>query len=109
MNVINDCARLITINFKGEKYRLLPAGQPVEMPDEAKKDSEFFKSMVADGSVKILPKSAAKATDEGDDDPLADLRAEAIELGVEKVTKVWGKAKLEAAIEEAKADIDPAE
>ena len=105
MQIINSCARLITINFDGKKYPLMPAGNAVEIPDEARKESKFLQALLKDGSVRVV-----ESDDDGDsgsgDDPLEELRQEAKDLGVEGVTKRWGEAKLREAIEEAKKDAD---
>lgn len=100
MRVINNCARLITVNIDGKKYKLLPAGSSVEIPDEEAEGSGFLKTLIKDGSVKVLESDASAEKE----DLLADLRQEAKDLGVEGVTKNWGEKKLRAAIEEKKDD-----
>lgn len=66
MKVKNNCARLIDINFEDEKYRLMPAGESVDMPDEALEKSDFLNALIDDGSVKVTKKPKTSKSSEKD-------------------------------------------
>ena len=89
MHVINKSARLIDFSWNKKKYRLMPAGKAVEVPDEAKK-STFLGALIKDGSVaevKELTKEEKAAIE------LDALREEATSLGIE-VNDDWDVKKL---------------
>ena len=103
MYVRNLAARLITIDWKGIKYPLMPAGDSVEVPDSAK-ESKFVQALEKERSIEI--KDSESQDDLLDDiDELAPLREEAVELGI-KVDKRWGEAKLREAIDAKLAEDD---
>jgi hypothetical protein len=101
MLVKNKAPRLIVIDFKGKKYRLMPAGDAVEMPDAAKKESAFLRSLITEGQVAIVSGQQDDLLE--DDDGLDALRTEAEDLGI-KVDKRWGEAKIREAIDAKKAE-----
>lgn len=93
MHVINKSARLIDFSWNKKKYRLMPAGKAVEVPDEAKK-STFLGALLKDGSVeevKELSKEEKAAIE------LEALQVEAKGLGIE-VKDGWDAKKLAAEI-----------
>lgn len=110
MHLKNKAARLITFSWDKEKYRLLPAGASVEVPDGAEK-SAFLKSLVEDGSVEIVSTSDAELDDAESDDEektdsdaeLDDLRGQASDLDID-VDKRWGSTRLKEEIEKALAE-----
>lgn len=51
MYIINKSARLIDFSFDKVKYRLMPAGNAVEVPNKAM-DSVFLEALIKEGSVK---------------------------------------------------------
>ena len=71
MKVINKSARLITINFDHKSYDLMPAGDAVEIPSEAKSKCKFLGHLIEDGSVSVLaeekPKRKTRAATETKD------------------------------------------
>ena len=96
MNVINKSARLIDFSWNKKKYRLMPAGKPVDVPDEAMK-STFLKALIDSGDlaiVKALTKEEKKAAE------LAELREKAEGLDIE-VNDGWDAKKLTAEIKKA--------
>ena len=108
MHLKNKAARLITFSWNKEKYRLLPAGDSVPVPDEAKK-SAFLKSLIEDGSVEIVSASDAELDNiedtESDDKTdseaeLDELRDQASDLGID-IDKRWGSTRLKEEIEKA--------
>lgn len=103
MYVRNKAARLITLTWNGEKYKFMPAGGSVEVPDSAKK-SDFLKALVKDQSLEIRD---SEAQDDllDDIDELAPLREEASSLGI-KVDKRWGETKLQEVIDAKLAEGD---
>jgi hypothetical protein len=60
MKVINKSARLITINFDHKSYDLMPAGDAVEIPSEAKSKCKFLGHLIEDGSVDVLAEEKPK-------------------------------------------------
>lgn len=96
MYVLNKAARLITFSWEGKKYKLMPAGDSVELPDTARK-SKFLSALAADGSV-VIESTAAQADLMDDIDDLAELRQEAADLSI-KVDKRWGESKLQEMID----------
>jgi hypothetical protein len=100
MKVINNSARLITINYDHESYPLMPAGKAVEIPDEAREKCKFLSLLIKDGSVTVTEDS--KEDDVSGDEEIQSLRDEAEALGVD-VDNRWGKKKLSEAIESAKS------
>ena len=100
MKILNKAARLINFNFGGTKYKLMPAGNSVEVPDEAM-GSKFLKALIELGDVSIT-EAAGSATDEKDEaEALEALKAEAEALEV-SVDKRWGIKRLKEEIEKAK-------
>lgn len=95
MNIINKSARLIDFSWNKEKYRLMPAGEPVKVPDEAMK-SAFLKSLLDSGDIKVDETTGQS----GDDDAIDALRVEAKDLGV-SIDNRWGEARLKEEIEKA--------
>lgn len=59
MFIKNNSARLITITFEAEEYKLMPAGDAVEIPSAAKKECKFLNILLDDGSVVEERKSRA--------------------------------------------------
>lgn len=100
MKIKNNCARLITINYDFNSYKLMPAGESVEIPDEANTECKFLSLLLADRSVIITEEPKAAKESKSD---LADLIAEAESLGIE-VDKRWGEKKLKEAIAAANAE-----
>ena len=90
MNVLNQSARLIDFSWNKEKYRLMPAGKAVPVPEAAKK-STFLKALIKDGSVKVVSEEDAAAAE------LETLREQAESLGIE-VNENWDAKKLTAEI-----------
>jgi len=99
MEVINNAARLITYSFKKEKYKLMPAGDPVEIPDEAKDESPYLKTLLANGTLAIVEGEAKAEAEKA----IATLREEAEGLGID-VDKRWGETRLKEEIEKALAE-----
>ncbi len=64
MLVKNESARLIVITHDCEEYKLMPAGEAVEMPNAAKKECKFLGLLVDDGSVSIATSPRKQATKE---------------------------------------------
>ena len=93
MKIINKSARLIDFSWNKKKYRLMPAGGAVEVPDEATK-STFLKALIKDGSVATVSKEDTEAAE------LDALREQAEALGIE-VKDGWDAKKLTAAIKKA--------
>lgn len=96
MHIINKSKRLIDFSWNKKKYRLMPAGKAVEVPDEAAK-SAFLKALIKDGSVeetKELTKEEKAAIE------LEALQQEASDLGIE-VKDGWDAKKLAAEIKKA--------
>lgn len=93
MFVKNKSARLIDFSWNKKKYRLMPAGKEVEVPDEAKK-SKFLSALINDGDIVIVtePSKEEKAAAE-----LDALREEATSLGIE-VKDGWDAKKIAAKI-----------
>ncbi len=52
MLLINKSARLIDFSFDKQKFRLMPAGSAVEVPQKAM-ESAFLKSMIAEKSIEV--------------------------------------------------------
>lgn len=111
MKIINKAARLITFAFKKEKYKLLPAGGAVEVPDEAEDESQFLKTLLRDGSVRIFDyvdeekaeeKAKAEAKEEAEK-AVDTLRVKASNLGVDLDMR-WGESRLKEEIEKAQAE-----
>lgn len=96
MFVKNESRRLIDFSWNKKKYRLMPAGKAVEVPDEAKK-STFLGALIKSKDVSIVAKiskeekAAAK---------LEELKEKAVSLGVE-VKDDWDANKLTAEIKKA--------
>jgi len=90
MNIINKSARLIDFSWNKKKYRLMPAGASVEVPDEAMK-SVFLKALIKDGSIAVVSKEDEAATE------LETLRETAEALGIE-VSDKWDAKKLASEI-----------
>jgi hypothetical protein len=102
MFIINRKARLVTFSFEGKEYKFLPAGDAVEVPDEAAKKSPFLANQLKTRSLEKV--GGGKQVDLVNDDELDELREEAALLDI-TVDKRWGIAKLKEKIEEAqKAD-----
>lgn len=114
MYIINKSARLIDFSWDKEKYRLMPAGAAVEVPDEAMK-SAFLKSLIKDGSVakesqeeqidlvdEVAEIEKAEAVEDKECPEAEDLRTQAETLGI-KVDKRWGEDRLNEEIEKALA------
>ena len=91
MLVRNLAARLITLDWKGKKYPLMPAGNAVPVPNDAK-DSKFLQALEKDRSVEINESSSQGNLLEGTDDR-DPLRDRLVELGG-KLNKTWGVARL---------------
>lgn len=109
MKIKNKSARLIDFSWNKEKFRLMPAGDAVEVPKEAMK-SAFLKSLIDSGDVAISSKedkSEDKAEDKSEDnvetkaDELEALRTKAKGLGI-KFKPKWGVKKLTAEIKKKK-------
>jgi hypothetical protein len=107
MYIINHARRLITLNFDGKSYPLMPAGDAVEVPDDLVKKSDFAKSLIKDRSIAIHSEEGQKSLigDNDGEGELEQLREEAGLLGIEFDGR-WGIAKLTKAITEAQESND---
>jgi len=79
MHIINKSARLIDFSWNKKKFRLMPAGNAVEVPDKAI-ESKFLKALMKDGDiveVKELTKEEKEAI------KLENLQRDATSLGIE--------------------------
>jgi len=96
MFVKNESKRLIDFSWNKKKYRLMPAGKAVEVPDEAKK-STFLGALIKSNDVSIVVELSKeeKAAIE-----LESLHAEAKDLGIE-IKDGWDAKKLAAEIKKA--------
>jgi hypothetical protein len=101
MYVQNKSARLITFVWKSKKYKLMPAGDAVEVPEEAKA-SKFLRALEKEGSVTVRASEDQESLLDDIDD-LAELREEADDLGI-TVDKRWGESRLREEIEKAKSE-----
>lgn len=103
MKVKNIVARLITVDIEGTKYKFLPAGAAVDVPNDAKKKSPYFATMIKDrflevvttGSDDDLVDQAAKEAEKAKKDELMD---QAKELGID-AKGTWGIKKLQEEID----------
>ena len=93
MHIINKSARLIDFSWNKKKYRLMPAGSAVDVPDDAMK-STFLKALIEDGSI---GKVAEVSKEEQAEIELEALREQAKSLGV-VVKDGWDAKKLTAEI-----------
>lgn len=93
INIINDSARLIDFSWNKKKYRLMPAGKAVPVPEDAMK-STFLKALIKDKSVRAISEKDAELAE------LEALRKQAEDLGVE-VKDGWDAKKLAAEIKKA--------
>lgn len=92
----NTSARLLTVNHKGEKYRILPGNNPaVEVPDAACK-SDFVKGLLANGSLMQVAKVETVTEPDERDELIAELES----LGVD-VDNRWGVERLKKELEQA--------
>jgi len=94
MHIINKSARLIDFSWNKKKYRLMPAGKAVEVPDDAM-NSVFLKALIKDGSiseVKELTKEEKEAI------KLENLQRDAKSLGIE-FDEEWTAKDLASEIE----------
>ena len=93
MFIKNKSARLIDFSWNKKKYRLMPAGKAVEVPDDASK-SAFLKALIKDGDVsevKEVSKEEKAAIE------LEALQEQAVSLGIE-IKDGWDAKKLTAEI-----------
>lgn len=93
MHIINKSARLIDFSWNKKKYRLMPAGNAVEVPDDAMK-STFLKALMKDGSIEEVKELTKEEKAEIE---LEALREQATGLGIE-VNDKWDAKKLTAEI-----------
>jgi len=93
MHIINKSARLIDFSWNKKKYRLMPAGKAVEVPDDATK-SAFLKALIKDGSIEEVKELTKEEKAEIE---LEALREQATGLGIE-VKEDWDAKKLAAEI-----------
>ena len=96
MHIINKSARLIDFSWNKKKYRLMPAGKAVEVPDDATK-STFLKALMTDGSIAEVKELTKEEQAEIE---LEALREEATGLGIE-VKDGWDAKKITAEIKKA--------
>lgn len=100
MHLKNKAARLITVNFDGEKFKILPGENPaVEVPDEAAK-LPFVKALLKSGDLRRVGSDELDEQEEDDGDELGELTAQAKALGI-KVDKRWGVERLAEEIAKA--------
>lgn len=111
MYIINKSARLIDFSWDKEKYRLMPAGEAVEIPDGAMK-SAFLKALIKDGSVSnedspeqgdLVEEVKEVEKAESDDSEIDGLRTQAEDLGI-AIDKRWGESRLKEEIEKAESE-----
>lgn len=100
MHLKNEAARLITVNFGGEKFKILPGENPaVEVPDEAAK-LPFVKALLKSGDLRRVGSDELGEQEEDGDDGLDELTAQAKALGI-KVDKRWKAERLAEEIAKA--------
>lgn len=96
-------ARLITINdTDGTAYNIIPAGDEVEIPNRLAK-GPFVQALAKENYIVLTDVDEDEAEEDaqnGDDEELAALRAQAEELGIE-VDKRWKVKRLQAEIDAA--------
>lgn len=104
----NEAARLITINHLVDgaetSYPILPGENPaVEVPDAVAK-IDFVKALLKNGDLRRVGADELESEDddEGDDEDIDALRAEATAAGV-TVSDRWGAKRLKTEIAKAKA------
>ena len=98
MHIVNKSARLIDFSWDKKKYRLMPAGKSVEVPDAAAK-STFLKALIDDGSVAKVANELTK--EEKAAIKLESLQEEAKSLGIE-FDDSWNAKDLTAEIKKKK-------
>ena len=99
MHIINTSKRLIDFSWNRKKYRLMPAGDAVEVPDSAM-GSAFLKSLIKDGEIsEVKEMTAAEKTAA----KLSQLQTDAKALGIEFDDDTSAK-DLTAAIKEAEEE-----
>ena len=102
MHLKNEAARLITVNYGGEKIKILPGHNPaVEVPDEAA-SLPFVKTLLKSGALRRVGSDEledSEQEEEGEDD-LAALVAQAEAIGIE-VDGRWKAKRLSAEIAKA--------
>ena len=102
MHLKNEAARLITVNYGGEKFKILPGENPaVEVPDEAA-SLPFVKALLKSGSLRRVGSGELGEQEEGDGDELAELTAQAEALGIE-VDGRWKAKRLAEEIAKVQA------
>ncbi len=94
MHIINKAARLIDFSWNKKKYRLMPAGKAVEVPDDAMK-SVFLKSLIEDRSIEVVKELT---NEEKAEIKLENLQRDATALGI-KFDNNWDAKKLSSEIE----------
>jgi hypothetical protein len=77
----NDDGKVMHVK-SGKRYKLLPAGPDVEVPDEILK-SRFVELLVEDDQVKIISEGGEIDMDNLDASKLKELKAFAEDLGIE--------------------------
>jgi len=98
-------ARKITINDGNKSYDIIPGGEAsatVDVPDSVVK-GKFVQQLINSGDLIVTGyKEPVEEDDEEENEKLIKLREEAQSMGLE-VDKRWKAARLQKAIDEAKA------
>lgn len=112
----NNAKRLIIINYKhdvkrnkdgepvntilaGQSWKLIPAGDPVDVPDEAC-EQDYVQELIEKNDLVIAATPKKKAEKKDDGEEKQQLRDELELLGVE-VDSRWGVKKLKEKLAEA--------